>query len=457
MKAKEGKILVVDDDDHIRLSLRVLLEDIYAIVDCISKPDQLISSFQSTSYDIVLLDMNFAPGVTSGNEGLQWLKWIEGQSQDISVVVVTAYADVSVAVDAVKSGAVDFVVKPWSNEKMLASVNAAYKLAVSKKAYSTLNQQQKAVGRLSASPFDEIVGRSAEINKVFDTISKVAPTDANVLILGENGTGKELIARALHRLSARSSGLFVTVDAGAIPETLFESELFGHKKGAFTDAREDRTGRFEAANGGTLFLDEIGNIPLNLQSRLLSVVQNREVTKLGSNKPVNVDVRLICATNTDLNQAINQGSFRQDLLYRINTVEIKLPPLRERQDDIPLLITHFVKQFCRKYNRPVLKIPDHVVRKLQKYHWPGNVRELRHAIERVVILSEGEGLKSADFLFSEISKPPGFPLDDYNLDNLERWAIDECIKKHYGNISKAAKELGVTRGALYRRIEKHGL
>lgn len=457
MKAKEGKILVVDDDDHVRLSLRVLLEDSYAIVDCISKPEQLISRFQSTMYDVVLLDMNFAPGVTSGSEGLQWLKWIYEQSQEVSVVVITAYADVSLAVDAVKSGAVDFVVKPWSNEKMLASVNAAYQLAVSKKAYSKLNQQQKSVGRLSASPFDEIIGKSAEIRKVFDTISKVAPTDANVLILGENGTGKELVARAIHRLSTRDSGLFVTVDVGAIPETLFESELFGHKKGAFTDAREDRIGRFETANGGTLFLDEIGNIPLNLQSRLLSVIQNREVTRLGSNKPVNVDVRLICATNIDLLQSIQNGSFRQDLMYRINTVEIHLPPLRERADDIPLLVAHFVQQFCRKYNRPLLKIPDYVIRKLQKYSWPGNVRELQHAIERVVILSEGDGLKSADFLFAEMGKPTGFPLDDLNLDNLERWAIDECIKKHYGNISKAAKELGVTRGALYRRIGKHKL
>jgi len=457
MKAKEGKILVVDDDKHVRLSLRILLEDFYSTVDFISTPKQIISRFQSTSYDVVLLDMNFSPGVTSGNEGLQWLKWIEEQSQDISVVVVTAYADVSLAVDAVKSGAVDFVVKPWSNEKMLASVNAAYQLAKSKKAYSTLNQQQKAVGRLSASPFDEIVGRSAEIKKIFDTISKVAPTDANVLILGENGTGKELVARAIHRLSSRNTGLFVTVDAGAIPESLFESELFGHKKGAFTDASEDRTGRFEAANEGTLFLDEIGNIPLNLQSRLLSVIQNREVTRLGSNKPVNVDVRLISATNTDLSQGIMQGTFRQDLLYRINTVEIKLPSLRERQEDIPLLISHFVNQYCRKYNRPLLKIPDHVVRKLQKYPWPGNVRELRHAIERVVILSDSEGIKSADFLFADVEKPTGFPLNDFNLDNLEKWAIDECIKKHYGNISKAAIELGVTRGALYRRIEKHGL
>lgn len=457
MSSKEGRILIVDDDEYVRLSLRVLLEDHYLQVDCIGNPNQISQKTASANYDIVVLDMNFTPGETSGSEGMKWLNWIIENFPDISVIIITAYGDLSLAIDAIRSGAVDFLVKPWENEKMLATVNSAFLLSKSKKELASLNQRQKAYGRLSGSPFEEIIGKSAAIRNVFETISKVSPTDANVLVLGENGTGKELVARAIHRLSPRKSGVFVSVDVSAIPDTLFESELFGHKKGAFTDASEDRAGRFEAATGGTLFLDEIGNIPLTLQSRLLSAIQNKEVTRLGSNKPIGVDVRLVCATNSNLLQEVQDGLFRQDLLYRINTVEITLPPLRERTDDIPLLVVHFVQMFCRKYNRPLLKIPDHVIRKLQKYHWPGNVRELKHAIERVVILSESEGLRSADFLFSEAGKPAGFPLHDYNLDKLEYWAISECLKKYQGNVSKAATELGLTRGALYRRIEKHGI
>jgi len=313
------------------------------------------------------------------------------------------------------------------------------------------------LGRLSSSPFDEMVGRSSQMQKVFDAILKVAPTDANVLILGENGTGKVLVARALHRMSPRNNEVFITVDVGAIPESLFESELFGHQKGAFTDAHEERVGRFEAASDGTLFLDEIGNLTPTLQSKLLSVIQNRKINRLGSNKTIDIDVRLVCATNGDLVKMSQTGSFRQDLLYRINTVEITLPPLRERIEDIPLLVTHFITHFCKKYNRPNLKVPDHVIKKLQKYQWPGNIRELKHAIERIVILTDSDSLRVTDFLFNETEKPQGFPLDNLNIDKLEHWAIIECMRKHQGNVTKAAAELGITRGALYRRFEKYGI
>jgi len=457
MVQKDGKILIVDDDEYVRLSLKVLLDDNFSLIDSIGNPEQITSKLSSTNFDVVLLDMNFATGDISGKEGLKWLEWIVKNYHEVSVIIITAYADIELAVEAVQIGATDFVVKPWQNEKMIATINAAYRLSMSRKELNTMHQRQNALGRISGLPFEEMIGSSAPMRKVFESITKVASTEANVLILGENGAGKELVARALHRMSSRKNGVFITIDVGAIPESLFESELFGHQKGAFTDAKEERIGRFEAASGGTLFLDEIGNLPGNLQSKLLSAIQNRKITRLGSNRTTDIDVRLVCATNCDLLEMSGAGAFRQDLLYRINTVEITLPPLRDRIEDIPLLVNHFVILFCKKYNRPLLKIPEHVIKKLQKYHWPGNVRELSHTIERVVILSDGDALRSADFLFPESEKPQGFPLDDYNLDNLELWAINECLRKHQGNVSKAASELGITRGALYRRFEKYGL
>lgn len=457
MTQNNGKILIVDDDEYVRLSLKVLLDDNFALIDSIGNPELIPNKLASTNFDVVLLDMNFTAGDISGKEGLKWLEWMVSNSPNISVIIITAYADIELAVNAVQIGATDFVVKPWQNEKMIATVNAAYLLSLSRKELNTMHQRQKALGRISGLPFEEMIGSSAPMRKVFDTITKVAATDANVLILGENGTGKELVARALHKMSTRKSGVFISIDVGAIPESLFESELFGHQKGAFTDAKEERIGRFEAASGGTLFLDEIGNLTPTLQAKLLSAIQNRKITRLGSNRSIDIDVRLICATNGDLSKMTMDGGFRQDLLYRINTVEIKLPPLRDRLEDIPLLISHFVILFCKKYNRPNLKIPDHVVKKLQKYHWPGNIRELKHAIERVVILSDSDGLRATDFLFAETDKPQGFPLDDFNIERLEHWAIVECMRKHQGNVSKAASELGITRGALYRRFEKYGL
>jgi two-component system response regulator HydG len=448
MAQNDGKILIVDDDEFVRLSLKVLLDDYFSSIDCIENPAQIPDKLSAANFDVVLLDMNFIPGDLSGKEGLKWLKWIVSNFPDVSIVIITAYADLELAIEALRIGAIDFVVKPWQNEKMIATTNAAYQLSLSRRELNSIHQIQRAIGRISGLPFEEMVGNSEQMRKVYDAITKVAPTEANVLILGENGTGKELVARALHRISPRNNNVFITVDVGAIPESLFESELFGHQKGAFTDAHEERVGRFEAASGGTLFLDEIGNLPGNLQSKLLSAIQNRKITRLGSNRNVDIDVRLICATNCDLLKMSSSGKFRQDLT---------LPPLRDRLYDIPRLINHFVSHFCKKYKRPLLKIPDHVTKKLQKYHWPGNVRELRHAIERVIILSEGDVLRSTDFYFPESDKPQGFPLDNYNLDNLEFWAIAECLKKHQGNVSKAATELGITRGALYRRFEKYGL
>ena len=455
MVQKEGKILIIDDDEYIRLSLRVLLEDSYSQVEVISNPDLIPNKVLSSSFEVVLLDMNFTPGEISGKEGIKWLKWFTSNSPDSSVVIITAYADIELAVEAVRLGAIDFIVKPWQNEKIISTVNAAFQLSKSRKELNSIQLRQKALGRISSSPFEEIVGNSKQIRTIFETITKVAPTDANVLILGENGTGKELVARALHRLSSRNNNIFISVDIGAIPESLFESELFGHQKGAFTDAKEERIGRFEAASGGTLFLDEIGNLTPVLQAKLLSAIQNRKINRLGSNKTIDIDVRLVCATNCDLQNLVQNGSFRQDLLYRINTVEIHLPPLRERMEDIPLLIYHFIDFYCKKYNRSKLKVPEHIIKKLQKYHWPGNIRELRHSIERAVILSDTDTLRVTDFLFTETEKPQGFPNDNFNLDDLEHWAIVECLKKHQGNVSKAAEELGLTRGALYRRFEKY--
>ncbi|MCB2195042.1 MAG: sigma-54 dependent transcriptional regulator [Bacteroidetes bacterium] len=457
MSKRDHKILVVDDDEHIHLSLQVLLEPEFGDIDSVTNPQEVPEHLKKNSYDAILLDMNYSASETSGEEGLFWLKKIMEIEPDSNVLLITAYGDLKIAVQALKLGAIDFIVKPWNNEKLIATIHSVLRLSENKKEVKRLKSKQRAILTAVQTETSKIIGETTTMKNLFGLIDKVANTEANVLIQGENGTGKELVARALHEKSSRANNPFIHIDIGAISESLFESEMFGHKKGSFTDAKEDRVGRVEAGNGGTVFLDEIGNLPLSMQSKLLSVIQNRQVIPVGSNTAVDIDVRFICATNISLTNAVKQNLFRQDLLYRINTVELFMPPLRDRKEDIPLLAEHFVQRFCKKYRRNTIKIPDAVVRKLQKYQWPGNIRELQHTIERAVILTNDRSFKSADFDFLDKSSASKNPFDSYNIENIEKWAIANCIKKHAGNISRAADELGLTRGALYRRIEKYGI
>jgi DNA-binding NtrC family response regulator len=420
-------------------------------------PNKIPFLLNNDTYDVILLDMNFSKDITSGKEGFYWLEQILDRDPQAVVILITAFGDVEMAVRALKQGATDFILKPWQNEKLVATIATAIKL---RQSYTELDKLKKAKEMLEeeiSRPFGEIIGESPAIREVFTLIEKVAKTDANVLILGENGTGKELIARAIHQRSLRHKNSFVSVDMGAITETLFESELFGHKKGAFTDAREDRPGRFELANNGTLFLDEIGNLSLSLQSKLLSALQSRLVTRVGSNASLPVDIRLICATNMPLDKMIQEGTFRQDLLYRINTVEIRVPPLCERVEDIPLLTRHYLSHYARKYHKMVSKISPEAMDKLKRYAWPGNIRELQHSIERAVIMTDSDTLHDSDFLFSRSAGGNSASLETLNLDEVERTAIAKALQLHSGNISKAADELGLTRASLYRRMEKYGL
>lgn len=461
MKQK-AKILIVDDEEDILLSLRLFLSQHFETVITENNPFHIPRLLRKEVYDLIMLDMNFKKGETSGRDGMTWLNKIMELQPNASVIMITAYADVKTAVNAVKAGATDFIEKPWRNEKLLTTLLSAYKLSQSKKQVVQLEQKQQVLNSDLEQHFGEIIGTSAAMKQVFNMIDKVAVTDANVLILGENGTGKELVARAIHRQSNRAKEVFINVDLGAIPDSLFESELFGHKKGAFTDAREDRVGRFEVASGGTLFLDEIGNLSQPLQAKLLTALQSRQIRKIGSNESVSVDIRLVCATNMPLYEMVGQHTFRQDLLYRINTVEIKLPPLRKRQEDIPELIQHFLKIYAKKYQKVALQIAPIALERLQSYHWPGNIRELRHAVERAVILSESDTLQLSDFILQPTeshhqSNQQMQEFEEYNLAEIERWAIRKALTKHQGNISKAADELGLTRAALYRRMAKYEL
>ncbi|MBL7862251.1 MAG: sigma-54-dependent Fis family transcriptional regulator [Cyclobacteriaceae bacterium] len=447
---------MIDDDEDVLLAAKMLLKKSNHQVIIEKNPNKIPFLLNNDSYDVILLDMNFSKDTTSGKEGFEWLKQIKERDPDAVVIMITAFGDVEMAVRALKEGATDFILKPWQNEKLVATISTAIKL---KKSYNEVDKLRKAKQMLEeqiSQPFRDIIGQSSAIKEVFALIDKVAKTDANVLILGENGTGKELVARAIHQKSMRKDNSFVAVDMGAITETLFESELFGHKKGAFTDAREDRPGRFELANGGTLFLDEIGNLSLNLQSKLLSALQSRQVTRVGSNQSLEVDIRLICATNMPLAQMVKEGKFRQDLLYRINTVEITIPPLGDRVDDIPMLANHFLHHYAKKYRKEVLNISAEAMNKLKKYPWPGNVRELQHAIERAVIMADSATLQESDFLFSRKGIDAN-TTDSLNLDEVEKAAVVKAIQLHNGNISKAAEELGLTRASLYRRMEKYGL
>ncbi len=456
MTQEGGKILMIDDDEDVLLAAKMLLKKQNHHVIIEKNPNKIPFLLNNDTYDVILLDMNFSKDITSGKEGFHWLGQILERDPNAVVILITAFGDVEMAVRALKQGATDFILKPWQNEKLVATISTAIRL---KQSYNQVDKLKKAKEMLEeqiSKPFGEIIGTSQAIKDVFALIDKVAKTDANVLILGENGTGKELIARAIHQRSLRKDSSFVSVDMGAITETLFESELFGHKKGAFTDAREDRPGRFELANGGTLFLDEIGNLSMALQSKLLSALQSRQVTRVGANQPVPVDIRLICATNMPLHKMVQEGTFRQDLLYRINTVEIHVPPLSERVEDIPLLAQHYLQYYAKKYHKQVTMIAPEAMDKLKRYVWPGNIRELQHSIERAVIMTDSPSLQETDFLLSR-SLSTNSNANTLNLDEVEKAAIAKALQMHNGNISKAADELGLTRASLYRRMEKYGL
>lgn len=450
MVLKNATILVIDDDVDVLTALRLLLKPIVKEVVTEKNPSNISSQIERTNYNIIILDMNFNGLVNTGNEGIFWLNKILKQKPETSVILMTAYANIDLAIRGLKEGASDFLMKPWKNEKIVETLTT---ILNSKKSNSTKKEHLN-------SNIVEIIGDSDVMNDVFVKLKKVAPTDANVLVLGENGTGKDLIARALHDNSNRRNQPFIKVDVGALTDSLFESELFGYKKGAFTDAREDRKGRFETANGGTLFLDEIGNISLDQQVRLLTVLQNRQVTPLGSNEAIPIDIRLICATNIDPKTLADEKKFRKDLIYRINTVDIIVPPLRDRSTDITELSHHFVSLYAEKYNKNSFSFDSGFITKLKKHDFPGNVRELQYVLERAVIMTDGSVLKPEDLVFSSIERSTATTKNattSLNLDDLEKNAILTVLEKNKGNVSKSAKELGITRAALYRRLEKYEL
>ncbi len=457
---KRGKILIVDDNEDLLKAAKMYLKRYFSQVDIEKNPEAIPNLLGNEDYDVILLDMNFTKDVSSGSEGYYWLEKILQIDPSAVVVLITAYGDVQMAVKAIKAGATDFVLKPWENEKLLATLYSSMRLRETRDEVETLKIKNQEINQAINNKYVDIIGQSPAMQRIFQTIDRVAHTDANVLILGENGTGKELVARAIHRHSRRGSESFVSVDLGSITETLFESELFGHKRGSFTDAKEDRPGRFELANRGTLFLDEIGNLSMPLQAKLLTVLQNRKVSRVGSNKDTPVDIRLICATNMPLYDMVKENRFRQDLLYRINTIEIEIPSLRDRMEDIPMLSAHFLKYYADKYSKNVTKISEAAMTRMNKHPWPGNIRELQHAIERAIILSNSSVLQPEDFTFNtstgKDSEQP-INLDQFNLDEVEKLLIRKVLKKYNGNITQAAAELGLTRSSLYRRLEKHGL
>jgi two-component system response regulator HydG len=454
MKPLPCDILIVDDDSEVLLAAELVLKGHFQTVTTASDPSQIRKLLTQRAFDVILLDMNFSVGATSGREGIDWLKISQAIAPDTKIILMTAYGGIETAVNAMREGAADFVVKPWDNAKLVATVSAVSRLARADREVASLQHRQRALNEHPAPDADHIVGDSDGLRQVLSSIAKVARTEANVLILGENGTGKELVAREIHRQSLRRDRPFISVDLGAIAESLFESELFGHRRGAFTDAREDRAGRFEVARGGTLFLDEIGNLSLAMQAKLLGALETMTVTRVGSDRPMKIDARLICATNLAAADLRVAGQFRQDLLYRINTIEIRMPALRERSDDIPALATHFARTYARKYNKPEPGFNATAARKLKQYHWPGNVRELRNVIERLVIMSDGGPLQLDDLPISTPSSPEPATL---NLEALEKQAIQKAISLHQGNLSKAALSLGLSRTTLYRKMTRYEL
>jgi two-component system, NtrC family, response regulator HydG len=483
-----GSLLIIDDNHDILLSLRLLLKHHYTTVHTEHDNTRITALLARQKYDVIIMDMNFTTNVMSGEEGIALLQTIQAIDPETVVIAMTAYGDVNIAVNAIKEGAIDFVLKPWDNDKLMATISSAMHLRHSRKEVARKQREVedlKIRQKTLALPLQhtQFLWESPAMAHIAHIIARVAPTDANVLILGENGTGKEIVARELHRLSTRSNEVFVSVDMGAIPATLFESELFGHVKGAFTDAKDHRAGKFEAAQGGTLFLDEIGNLPLALQPKLLTALQQRSITRLGTNTPIPINVRLICATNVPLDDIVQRKEFRQDLQYRINTVEITLPPLRERIEDIALLAHHFIELYCTKYRTPLKELSAEALSAMQKHEWRGNVRELQHSMERAVIMSSSSVLMPDDIGLRSGSDTPtlapripeevaqretsslpanhrsseNLPADTLNLDVIEKYAIQTALRKHQGNISHSAEELGITRAALYRRMEKFGL
>lgn len=454
----DATVLVIDDDEDILLSAKLFLKQQFSQVITCKSPKEINVLLSRNEIDIILLDMNYQKGVSDGREGLYWLDHILSIDKDYVVILMTAYGNVELAVQAIKKGATDFILKPWENEKLFATLSSASKLRQSNKKVSKLEKIHSSLQKDLNRQFENIIGTSEPIKHLQNILVKVGPTDANVLILGENGTGKQVFAYELHKLSPRKNQVFMHVDLGSLNENLFESELFGYAKGAFTDAKEDKPGRFEMAEGGTIFLDEIGNLSLSLQSKLLSVIQNRTINRLGESKERKINVRLITATNMPLNEMVAKGSFRQDLLFRINTVELMLPSLSNRGDDIILLASHFLTSFSNKYHKSFLNINEKAKSALLTYHWPGNIRELQHVIERAVIMSDSNEITTDDLQLS----PQKFgtntiATNNLGLEEMEKLMVQKAIDKHKGNISRAAADLGLTRAALYRRIEKFEL
>lgn len=455
MEKREGKILIVDDNRELLLALKMFLGKWFAEVKTISNPNQLNSLLREEWFNLILLDMNFAAGVNTGNEGFYWLKRILEQEPDASVILITAYADIELAVRAMKEGALDFISKTWDEEKMLQAVLSAFRQQETHQELNRVKNQQRHLAGCQATP-SLIKGNSSSMRKVFDTVRKVANTEASVLLLGENGTGKEMIAREIHRLSPRNREMFVSVDLGALPETLFESEMFGYNKGAFTDAKDEKAGRMEIASGGSLFLDELGNLPLAQQAKLLAAVQNGEITRLGATRAKKVDIRIIAATNMPLYQMVEEGTFRRDLLYRLNTIQIDIPPLRERKEDIPILASAFVVEMATKYKKQGICLSEAALEKLIGFHWPGNVRELQHIIEKATILCDTTTIGADDINFTE-RYLKNSAAGSLNLEENEKFLVEQAIEKSHGNMSLAARKLGINRTTLYQKVKRYEL
>ncbi len=458
MKKYAGSILIVDDDEHVLLTSRLILKEYFEKIETLNSPKSLESKLKQQEFDVVLLDMNFKAGITSGNEGIFWMNRIRQITPLAQVVLQTAYGDIELAVKSIKEGAVDFLPKPWDKEKLVTTLINAYQQSLARKENSELKTKQQALQHHFNNDSRPFIAAAPAMAPILRIIDQVASTDATVLILGENGTGKELVARAIHQQSRRVEGSFIGVDMGALASTLFESEMFGHEKGAFTDAKETRIGKFELANHGTLFLDEMGNLAAELQVKLLSALQTKSISKVGSNKVIPVDVRVICATNAPIYDLVKMGSFRQDLFYRIKTVEIHVPPLRDRKEDIPALFEFYFEQFCHRYQKQ-MSVSKTVLDALSQYHWPGNVRELQHAVERAVILCREASLSLTDFQLVQEYREPHTSIDDatLNLVDVERDVIRRAIHKHHNNLTRAAEELGISRTTLYRKLEEYGI